>query len=89
MLIIPSIIGVALWFYHIYLATQYEPKEGESDFPIMKYFAILDTKWNYPFMLVLALWGTVYVESWKRKQNTFKYVWAGEQRTNLIKKQLI
>lgn len=34
---------------------------------------------------MLAVWSTVYIESWKRKQNTFKYIWASEQRSKEIK----
>ena len=41
---------------------------------------------NYPFLVILALWATIYIESWKRKQNAFKYIWASEQRDAEIKK---
>ena len=40
---IPSFFGVLLWAYHIYLSTQYEPKENEPDSAVLNYFAILDT----------------------------------------------
>jgi len=67
MLFIPSVFGLALWGYHIYLATQHiAPPESESNI-IISYFAILDTKFNYPFLFILATWSTIYIESWKRK----------------------
>ena len=78
MLFIPGVLGMALFAYHLYLASVYEPKEGELDNFFENYFAILDTKWNYPFLFMLAVWSTVYIESWKRKQNTVKYIWASE-----------
>ena len=69
MLFIPSVFGMVLWGYHIYLATQYVPppeEEIESNF-VISYFAILDTKFNYIFLFILATWSSVYIESWKRK----------------------
>ena len=76
MLIIPAFFGIILWSYHIYLATQHVPKEvvGEDDEEepqatgfITSYFAILDTPLNYVFLVILAIWITIYIESWKRK----------------------
>jgi hypothetical protein len=68
MLIIPAFFGLILWVYHIYLATQYVPqeKDEQGDF-FNNYFAILDTPYNYPFLVLLAVWITIYIESWKRK----------------------
>lgn len=86
MLFIPSFFGLFLWGYHFYLASQYEPdvEAGEATGFITNYFNILDTKWNYPYLVMLACWSTIYIESWKRKQNVLKYVWAVEERDKEI-----
>ena len=60
------------------------PKEGEPTGFITNYFSILDTKWNYPYLIMLAFWSTIYIESWKRKQNILKYIWAVEEREKEI-----
>ena len=84
MLQIPAFFGLILWGYHLYLAGVHVAEEGVPDDFISNYFAILDTKWNYPFLFMLAVWSTIYIESWKRKQNTVKYIWASEQRSKDI-----
>ena len=84
MLMIPSFFGLFLFGYQIYLATEYEPKEGEPNNRILTYFEILDTKANYLFLFMLAIWATIYIESWKRKQNMVKYIWASDQRIKEI-----
>ena len=79
-LLIPSVFGLALWFYQIYNTYQIwsDPeKETEASY-IATYFASLDTVFNYPYLLILAVWSTLYCESWKRKQNTIIYLWASE-----------
>ena len=86
MLIIPAFFGLILWSVHIYMAIQYVPSEEEVGGFISNYFAILDTAWNYPFLVILAIWVTVYIESWKRKQNTFRYIWAIQDREHEISK---
>ena len=84
MLFVPAFFGLILWGYHFYLASQYVPGEDEATGFISNYFSILDTKWNYPYLFMLAGWSTVYIESWKRKQNVLKYVWAVEERDKEI-----
>jgi hypothetical protein len=85
MLFIPTVFGLFLWAYHIYLASQHELTEDSGKSGIDKYFSILDTEKNYVFLYVLATWSTIYIESWKRKQNTVKYIWASEERIKDIK----
>ena len=84
MLVIPAFFGLILWGYHLYLASQYEPLEDEASDFFTRYFSILDTRWNYPFLFMLAVWSTIYIESWKRKQNTVSYIWALDQRSQDI-----
>jgi len=85
LLLIPSFFGIILWGYHIYLTVQYEaPPEAASASFADSYFAILDTRMNYPYLFILAIWSTIYIESWKRKQNTVKFIWAVEERKDEI-----
>ena len=67
MLCVPAFFGLILWGYHFYLASEYKAEEEQPKDPITAYFSILDTKMNYPFLVILALWATIYIESWKRK----------------------
>ncbi len=77
MLVIPSIFGLMLWAYHFKLAGEWEPdEEGAANSFLDAYFGVLDTVWNYPYLLMLAVWSTIYIESWKRKQNTVSYIWG-------------
>jgi len=85
MLLIPSFFGLILWGYHFYLATRWEnPVEGGANTFLDAYFGILDTRWNYPYLFMLAVWSTIYIESWKRKQNTVSYIWGSQERKDEI-----
>ena len=85
MLGIPAFFGLILWGHQIYLASKYVPKENEYNENFLdSYFSILDTKWNYPYLAMSAIWSTIYIESWKRMQNTVSYYWASESRKNEI-----
>lgn len=85
MLCIPGLFGLVLWGYHFYLASQFKAAEGEYQGNFLdSYFAILDTKWNYPYLMMTAIWSTIYIESWKRKQNTVKFYWASDERKSEI-----
>ena len=86
MLCIPAFFGLILWGYQLYLAYHYEPEEDEfNESYIDSYFSILDTRMNYPYLLMSAIWFTIYIESWKRKQNTVKFYWASDERKEEIK----
>ena len=85
MLCIPAFFGLILWSNHFYIASNYVPGEDEyNEVFLDSYFAILDTRWNYPYLLVSAIWSTIYIESWKRKQETVKFYWASEERREEI-----
>ena len=68
MMCLPGFIGMLLWVYQIYWTTQFVPEEedGDNNF-FTNYFIAIDCKMNYPFMIFLGLWGSIYIESWKRK----------------------
>ncbi len=81
MLCIPAFFGLILWGYHFKLASEWEPaEEGAANSALDAYFGVLDTIYNYPYLLMLALWSTIYIESWKRKQNTVSYIWGSQER---------
>ena len=87
MLTIPGFFGLLLWIYHFYLAKQYEPEDEEIEYTrLTKYFEVIDTAMNYPFIIFLAIWATLYYISWKRTMNSYKYVWASESRSSEILK---
>ena len=85
-LVVPSAFGMVLNAYHAYLAYN-KTKEKDSDWFLPSYYASVDSYWNYLYVVVLGLWSTIYIESWKRKQNTLKYMWASEQRLADIAKE--
>ena len=59
-----SILGSLLFGYHIILGIlDYE----SGQLWIEAYLKGVDTVWNYAFLFVIAIWSTLYVESWKRK----------------------
>lgn len=35
----------------------------------------VDNKWNIIYCIFLAMWSTIFVESWKRKQSEFAFIW--------------
>ena len=85
LLTIPAFFGLILWGYQIRLGLDNADGPGFNAF-LQSYFTSLDTSWNYPYLILCAIWSTLYIESWKRKQNTIKYIWASEQREKDIKK---
>ena len=52
------------------------------------YLEEIDTPLNYLYLIAISVWSTVFVESWKRKQNTIKYLWALEEKRHNIKKSV-
>lgn len=82
-LVVPSAFGMILNGYHIYTAYK-KTREPDADWFVPTYYKSVDHYWNYFYVVVLGIWSTVYIESWKRKQNTLKYMWASEQRMSDI-----
>ena len=44
----------------------------------------VDNPVNYLYLLMMAIWSTFYVESWKRKQNGLNYLWGQDERAEDI-----
>ena len=78
-MIIPAFFGLILWAYHIYYGVKLKVTEPDLN-GIARYYDSVDQWENYPYVIMLALWSTWYIESWKRKQNTIKHIWAAEER---------
>ena len=74
-MMIPAFFGLILWGYQISVGMEKAEAPGFNKF-LISYFGNLDVAWNYPYLVMLAIWSTLYIESWKRKQNTIKYIWA-------------
>ena len=65
-LMIPAIPGIALFIYQmILLIRQYRNNEPYS----------VDNPWNCLYCLVMAVWSTVCVEVWKRRENEIAHMW--------------
>lgn len=64
-LIIPSIGGIAL------LAVQLYNYFGLK----MPFFDAFDDKFNVIYSFLIMLWATLFVESWKRKENSIASKW--------------
>ena len=73
-----------MFFYQIYLGFKNEEyQEGRIPY-VTAYLDEIDTPWNYIYLILISVWSTVFVESWKRKQNTIKYLWALEEKRQNI-----
>ena len=69
-LIYASIAGVALTIYQW-------SKWFRFDYDLSK---ALDTEFNVLLGVFMALWATLFVESWKRKQEYLRYLWCVDDR---------
>ena len=69
MLIYPAVLGLLLVIYQCY---KYLHKpESERVFATQ----FLDTEFNAIYGIIVALWATVFVESWKNNQARLQYYW--------------
>ena len=65
-MIIPAFFGLILWGYHIYYGVKLKVAKPDLN-GIARYYDSVDQWENYPYAIMLALWSTWYIESWKRK----------------------
>ena len=63
-LYIPSFLGLVLGAYQLY-----------RYYLLQDWKAALDTEYNGVFGLLVALWASFFVESWKRKQKYIQHIW--------------
>jgi hypothetical protein len=68
-LIIPAIPGVALFIYQMWnLQKQFSKGVAIADLSV-------DTPYNCLYSLIMALWSTIVIEVWKRRQNEIAHLW--------------
>ena len=63
-LMIPAVTGIIMTI--IMLATR-EKEDG--------FYATFNTEWNGLYAFILVIWTTLFIESWKRKQNVLASYW--------------
>jgi hypothetical protein len=61
---IPAVTGIIMTI--IMLATR-EKEDG--------FYATFNTEWNGLYAFILVIWTTLFIESWKRKQNVLASYW--------------
>ena len=44
--------------------------------------------WNYGYIILVTLWSTFYLESWKRKHETLSYIWGLNERKEQIERSV-
>ena len=64
LLVIPSLVGIALFVYQL-LALIETGNLAKS----------IDTEYNAIYGLFVCIWGSVFVESWLKKQNKLQQIW--------------
>jgi branched-subunit amino acid permease len=65
-LVIPAIFGVPLFIYQMYLiGMQVKDKEEIN----------LDNPFNCLYCIILAIWSTVFIEMWKRRECEIAHMW--------------
>lgn len=81
-LIVPSIVGSVLFVYQVVIGILYQEPELTT---FESYLKLVDTPFNYAYIIFIALWSTFYVESWKRKQNSIRYIWGLNEKEEQIR----
>ena len=80
MLIVPAIIGLALFIAQLnglsgrVRETKKMPPSQQSTFTTLV-FREMDDGHNQIYALIIIVWCTLVVESWKRKQNAIANLW--------------
>jgi hypothetical protein len=69
---IPSLLGLLVFFYQI-------ERWNRLGLEMKTAF---DTPINGLFGLFIAIWATLFVQSWKRKQKTIAYIWGSEDNSH-------
>ena len=64
-LIIPSILGFGLFIWQMYNLSQPGHDLDKS----------IDSAYNGLFGIVLAIWSSIFIESWKHKQSRLLHEW--------------
>jgi len=77
-LILPTIFGIIVFLYGIRFAGNIDLEEAAKESVTTALYSAF-TVFNNPatpwFSLALCIWGTLFVEQWKRRSNSLKYEW--------------
>lgn len=65
-LMIPAIPGIALFIYQMAKLRQQSKDKEEMT---------LDNPYNCLYCIILAVWMTVFIEMWKRRQSEIAHMW--------------
>ena len=80
-MLVPAFFGTILFIFHC-VEGGANAKEGQNG--LTAYIANVDIPLNYFYILLIALWSTFYIESWKRKQATIQYIWGLNEKEEQI-----
>jgi anoctamin-10 len=68
-LLFPTIVGLCLFFFQCYHWYNHDLDRAA------------DGSLNAVFGILLSLWSTAFIESWKHKEKVIKFYWAVEKKT--------
>ncbi|KAL5268481.1 hypothetical protein ACHWQZ_G002375 [Mnemiopsis leidyi] len=78
-LILPTIFGIIVFVYGLMYAGRNIDLEKDLEASVTTALYSAFTVFNNPatpwFSLALCIWGTLFVEQWKRRSNSLKYEW--------------
>ena len=78
---IPAITGTLLFIYQIvrYFDSYGDASKGgvdEEGNPKYNGMYAFDTPYNAVYGLGVCIWGTIFIESWKRKEAMLQFMWG-------------
>ena len=74
LLFFPAIFGLGLFAYQMW----WFARTGKMDLA-------LDSAWNGLFGIFVSIWSTLFVESWKNKQQTLIHMWDLDSIQEILK----
>lgn len=74
MLLVPAVAGLILFIYQISWYVHLNEMEKA-----------LDSVWNGAYGILISVWATIFVESWKNKQHTLIHKWSLDSKLDMLK----
>ena len=47
----------------------------EPEFTVNEYFAFVDSEFNCIYGIMLAFWYTIFIETWKKREESLMFEW--------------
>jgi hypothetical protein len=66
-LMVPAIPGIVLFIYQIITILNQQKNEEDIN---------MDVPWNCLYCIILALWSTIFIEIWKRREAEIAHNWG-------------